>query len=97
MRKLTQIIVILLLYYLTARLGFLMALPPGNVTALWPPSGLALAAMLVLGWESSIGIFLGSLIPETSRLRARISSLMPRPSTLFAYRVRPRPTILKAG
>lgn len=61
MRKLTQIIVILLLYYLTARLGFLMALPPGNVTALWPPSGLALAAMLVLGWESSIGIFLGSL------------------------------------
>lgn len=33
------------LYLATAKLGFLMAIHPGNVTAVWPPSGIALAAL----------------------------------------------------
>ena len=35
------------LYVATAKLGFLMAIHPGNVTAVWPPSGIALAALLI--------------------------------------------------
>ncbi len=61
-RRLSQIIALAALYYLTARLGFLMALPPGNVTALWPPSGLALAAVMIWGWPSGLGVLIGSLI-----------------------------------
>lgn len=61
-RSLAEIIFVAILYYLTARLGFLMALPPGNVTALWPPSGLALAGTLIFGWHTGIGIFAGSLL-----------------------------------
>jgi len=61
-RQLTKILVVAALYYLTARLGFLMALPPGNVTALWPPSGLALAAMLVWGWPMGFGVGAGSFL-----------------------------------
>ncbi|HET6492314.1 MAG TPA: hypothetical protein VFG44_05000, partial [Burkholderiales bacterium] len=33
-------------YFITARLALLFAIPPGYATAVWPPSGIALAAML---------------------------------------------------
>ncbi|MFN8412020.1 MAG: PAS domain S-box protein [Anaerolineales bacterium] len=59
-RIVLKILAVALIYYITARLGFLIALPPGNVTALWPPSGLALAAILIWGWPMGIGVFLGS-------------------------------------
>ena len=61
-RILIQTLLTATLYYLSARLGFLMALPPGNVTALWPPSGLALVMMLIFGWRASPGIFIASFL-----------------------------------
>ena len=39
-------------YFLLAKFGQLVAVPPGLVTALWPPSGLAMAACLIWGWRS---------------------------------------------
>lgn len=63
-----QIVVIAGLYILTARFGFLIALPPGNVTALWPPSGIALAAGLVLGYPVGIGVWLGAYIVNVGSL-----------------------------
>jgi PAS domain S-box-containing protein len=62
LRRFVQIILVAALYYLTARLGFLIAMPPGNVTALWPPSGLALAAVLIFGWQSGLGVLAGSFL-----------------------------------
>jgi integral membrane sensor domain MASE1 len=50
------------LYFGTARLGQLLAIPPGNVTALWPPSGLALAAFLLLGPRAGLGVFIGAYL-----------------------------------
>ncbi len=47
-------------YAVTAHIGFSMALPPGNVTALWMPSGLALAVVLLFGRFSLLGVWLGS-------------------------------------
>jgi PAS domain S-box-containing protein len=49
-----------LTYYLTGRLGLLLAVPPGYATAIWPPSGVALAAILVLGYRYWPGVWLGS-------------------------------------
>lgn len=52
-----------LAYVLTAQLGFLLSLLPfWEVTLLWPPSGIALAALLVLGRGVLPGIFLGALV-----------------------------------
>jgi integral membrane sensor domain MASE1 len=59
-KRLAEISAIALAYVATARLGFLVAIPPGNVTPVWPPSGLALAAALVFGYRSGLGIWLGS-------------------------------------
>jgi signal transduction histidine kinase/ActR/RegA family two-component response regulator len=49
-------------YYLFGRLGLLLAVPPGFATAVWPPSGIALAAMLVWGYRMMPGIWLGSFL-----------------------------------
>ena len=89
------------LYILTARLGFLIALPPGNVTPLWPPSGIALAAGLVLGFQVGVGVWLGSFIvnmgslagaaaPATAALIASGSTLQMFLGVLLLRRFVPR-------
>lgn len=50
------------LYVATAKIGFLSSIPPGNVTIIWPPSGIAVAAILLLSYRASIGVWLGSFI-----------------------------------
>jgi PAS domain S-box-containing protein len=50
-------------YLATAKIGFLLAIPPENVTALWPPSGLALAAVLLLrGYRAGVAVWIGSFL-----------------------------------
>src|ERR1700704_7056719 len=48
------------LYFATAKLSLLLAIPPGYATAVWPPSGLALAAVLLAGNRAWPGIWLGA-------------------------------------
>ncbi|MFC4159433.1 CHASE domain-containing protein [Chitinimonas lacunae] len=49
-------------YYLTGRLGLLLAIPPGYATAVWPPSGIALAALLLGGYRYWPAVLVGSLL-----------------------------------
>lgn len=51
------------LYIFWGYVGFLFAIPPGNITAIWVPSGLSVGLILFLGWNRTmLGIFLGSLL-----------------------------------
>src|ERR1700754_682049 len=47
-------------YWLAAVLSLQLAIPPGYATPIWPPSGIALAALLILGGRASIGVWSGS-------------------------------------
>jgi PAS domain S-box-containing protein len=49
-------------YYLAARLGLLLQLPGTNASPVWPPSGIALAAILVFGLRVWPGIALGAFL-----------------------------------
>ena len=60
-----RVLGVAVLYLLTAKLGFLMAIHPGNVTAVWPPSGIALAALLLWGQRLWPGVLLGSFLANT--------------------------------
>ncbi len=50
----------------TGKLGLLLAIPPGYATALWPPSGIALAALLIFGPRLWPGVLLGSFAVNLS-------------------------------
>ena len=57
-----KIILVAILYYLAARLGYFLAFE--NTTALptWPPSGIAFALIILLGRQTWPGITIGSLV-----------------------------------
>ncbi|MDO9176848.1 MAG: response regulator [Agitococcus sp.] len=47
-------------YFLTGKLGILLAAPPGYATIVWPASGIALGWILLFGRRLLLGIVLGS-------------------------------------
>jgi diguanylate cyclase (GGDEF)-like protein len=49
-------------YFGTGILGLLLAVPPGYATAVWPPSGIALAGLLLWGQRVWPGVWLGSFL-----------------------------------
>ena len=91
------------IYFGAARLALLLAIPPGYATALWPPSGIALAALLVLGPRLWPGVWIGSalanlsidaslpaaiVIATGSTLQALVLSALLRRHVDIAYRFR---------
>ncbi|MFF0223939.1 MASE1 domain-containing protein [Streptomyces sp. NPDC004629] len=54
--------VVAALYYASGRLGLLRQLVRGQVTPLWPPTGIALAGLLLLGQRVWPGIALGAFL-----------------------------------
>ena len=48
-------------YYVAAVLGLRLALIERNVTPLWPPTGIAVVAILIFGWRVWPGIALAAL------------------------------------
>ncbi len=60
-------IVLLTLTYLAAgRLSLLLAIPPGFVSGIFLPMGIALGAVLIWGFPMAIGVFLGSTLLNIS-------------------------------
>lgn len=64
--RLLKVLLLAVAYFVTGKLGLLLAIPPGYATALWPPSGIALAALLLLGSEAWPGVLLGSFLVNIS-------------------------------
>lgn len=63
LRWVAVVLAIAAVYVVTARLGLMLALPPEKkATAVWPPSGIALAALLLYGQRLWPGIWLGSFL-----------------------------------
>jgi PAS domain S-box-containing protein len=50
------------LYVLAGKLGLWLAFVHANATAVWPPTGIALAAILILGPRAWPGIFVGAFL-----------------------------------
>lgn len=45
-----------IIYLIAGRLALLLAIPSGYASAIWPPTGIALVAMLLLGKRCWLGI-----------------------------------------
>ncbi|MFJ5156263.1 MASE1 domain-containing protein [Streptomyces sp. NPDC088353] len=57
-----RIVAVAVLYYVSGRLGLLQQFMRGQVTPLWPPTGIALAGLLLFGLRVWPGIALGALL-----------------------------------
>ncbi|MCX6026915.1 MAG: MASE1 domain-containing protein [Chloroflexi bacterium] len=61
-----KVFVLAVAYHLAARLGLKMAYVQANTSPVWPPTGIGLAALLILGnrfWPGiTLGVLLGSLL-----------------------------------
>jgi len=55
-----RVAVIAAAYVVSARLGFTLALVAEQVTTVWPPAGISLAAVLILGYRVWPGILIGA-------------------------------------
>ncbi len=70
------IIVIAVSYFILAKLSLSLASLPGNVTPVWPGSGVAVAAVLRVGPGALAGIFLGNVAAEISGHAIAIASII---------------------
>ena len=59
-------LILLLSYFIAGRLGLLLAVPPGYATAIFPPAGIAIAAMFIGGRLTLPWTFLGSVLLNLS-------------------------------
>ncbi|QSQ12577.1 MASE1 domain-containing protein [Myxococcus landrumensis] len=65
-RHLLEMLLVAGVYLAVARLGLSLATVAGNVTPVWPPTGVALAALLLRGPTLWPGVFLGALLATSS-------------------------------
>ena len=65
-RSLLSILAVTVAYYGTAQVGLVLALVRGQVTPLWLPTGVSLAALLLVGLRSWPGIALGAFLVNVS-------------------------------
>src|SRR4026207_1958388 len=59
-RNVLWILLVGIIYFLPARISLQLAFQSSNATPVWPPSGFAFAAILLLGQRIAPGILLGA-------------------------------------
>lgn len=62
-------------YFVTGKLGLRMAFLHASATPVWPPTGIALAAVLLIGYRVWPGIFLGAFLVNITTLGSVASTL----------------------
>jgi PAS domain S-box-containing protein/diguanylate cyclase (GGDEF)-like protein len=74
------------IYFVSARMSLSLAIPPGYATAVWPPSGIALAAILLSGRRIWPGIWIGAaLVNITVEASLVTAALIATGNTLEAW------------
>ena len=71
-----QVILLAAAYFGAAKLSLLLAIPPGYATAVWPPSGIALAAALLLGNRIWPGVWIGAALVNLS-VQSSVAAAIP--------------------
>jgi PAS domain S-box-containing protein len=73
--NLATIAVVALVYYITGKLGLRLAFLHASASPVWPPAGIALAAVLLVGYRVWPGIFLGAFLVNITTMGSVISTL----------------------
>jgi PAS domain S-box-containing protein len=73
-RRALQVALLAAAYFVAAKVSLLAAIPPGYATAVWPPSGIALAALLLWGNRLWPGVWIGSFAANLTIEGAALAS-----------------------
>lgn len=76
LRDITYILGIALVYFLCAKFGLSLALLHQNISAIWPPTGVSLAILIILGNRYWPGVFIGAFLSNFSVEGALTTSLI---------------------
>ena len=63
-------------YFAVANASLMLAIPPGYATAVWPPSGIALAALLLFGTRVWPGIWFGAALANLAVASSPLAALV---------------------
>lgn len=63
-------------YFVAARASLMLAIPPGYATSVWPPSGIALAALLLFGNRVWPGLWLGAALANLAVAASPFAALV---------------------
>ena len=74
-RSLWRVVGLALIYFVICKLGLRLAIVHPSATAVWPGTGIALAAILLLGYEVWPGIFFGAFAVNLTTAGSILSSL----------------------
>jgi len=61
-KKLPLIGILAVIYFIAGKLGLMLASLQASATPVWPPAGIALAALLLLGYRAWPAIFIGAFL-----------------------------------
>src|SRR2546426_6331787 len=73
---LARVVLLAAAYFFAAKLALLVAIPPGYATAVWPPSGIALASVLLLGSRIWPGIWLRASLVNVALQVLLVSAML---------------------
>lgn len=75
LRRLLAILVVAAVYFAAGKLGLKLAFASPSATAVWPPTGIALAALLLFGYRVWPGILLGAFLTNVTTAGSTASSV----------------------
>src|SRR5215471_8236527 len=61
-KKLPLIGILAVIYFIAGKLGLMLASLQASASPVWPPAGIALAALLLLGYRAWPAIFIGAFL-----------------------------------
>src|SRR2546429_204760 len=77
--------ILAVIYFIAGKLGLMLASLHASASAVWPPAGIALAGLLLLGYRAWPGIFIGAfLVNVTTAGNVATSLAMATGNTLEA-------------
>jgi PAS domain S-box-containing protein len=77
------ILILAAVYFISARLSLFLAFEGTNASPVWPPTGVALAAVLIAGYRVTPGIFTGAFLANIFALKGMGFSLSASIITSF--------------
>src|SRR2546428_12870661 len=75
LKRLAGVVALAAIYFCAGKLGLLLAFVNASVSPVWPPTGIALAALLMWGYRLWPGIFLGEFLVNFTTPRTPVADL----------------------